>query len=439
MRISRVQVKQLFGKFDFDLAFDPEYVTCITGENGVGKTTILKLIESVLKVDAQAMELIPFESVKIVSPDGKSIEASKKIPKLAEEFEFELVERDIEFEFSNGIKYIHQSENLAELGLAEQSVFYNWLSETYDNHQRLFGNSIFWEIVPGREVTVTDLINEFGVDMPEKIRSIAEDLKSEQIALEPYVSTTLVSVGLKRSSISEGGVPRFDSHDLLRRRFRASVESFERTLSELNSTFAARLIETSQDEPASEAFQKESKLQRMKVNELESQIMKLVDFGFPIDTSIFRNLELFTNGPDYRIAKLRCEDLKVALRDMNQLLRLMSLLKDVLNRKFRNKRYLVNYERLCWFEDEDGNQIYQEHLSSGETNLLTIFHDIAASDPRSSIFLVDEPEVSLNIVWQREFLNDLDKFAEILDAQFIVVTHSPSILQDREDTYVVPL
>ena len=51
MRISRVQVKKLFGQNDFDITFDPSLITCITGDNGVGKTTILKLIEAVLAVE----------------------------------------------------------------------------------------------------------------------------------------------------------------------------------------------------------------------------------------------------------------------------------------------------------------------------------------------------------------------------------------------------
>lgn len=44
--ISSVKITKLFGRFNYELKFMPENIMIITGPNGYGKSTILKMINS---------------------------------------------------------------------------------------------------------------------------------------------------------------------------------------------------------------------------------------------------------------------------------------------------------------------------------------------------------------------------------------------------------
>ncbi|MCB0909950.1 MAG: AAA family ATPase, partial [Nocardioidaceae bacterium] len=49
------------------------------------------------------------------------------------------------------------------------------------------------------------------------------------------------------------------------------------------------------------------------------------------------------------------------------------------------------------------------------------------------LVLIDEPEISLHVAWQRQFLNDLQRIAQLGEMRFIVATHSPQIVGEWGD------
>ena len=51
----------------------------------------------------------------------------------------------------------------------------------------------------------------------------------------------------------------------------------------------------------------------------------------------------------------------------------------------------------------------------------------------NSLILVDEPELSLHVAWQREMLKDLQDMADLSDFRAILATHSPQIIGERWD------
>ena len=67
-------------------------------------------------------------------------------------------------------------------------------------------------------------------------------------------------------------------------------------------------------------------------------------------------------------------------------------------------------------------------LSSGEKQLLIQFMEVILQEGRSLIFIADEPELSLHIIWQEKLLKALRDLN--INAQLIVATHSPDIVAD---------
>jgi len=78
------------------------------------------------------------------------------------------------------------------------------------------------------------------------------------------------------------------------------------------------------------------------------------------------------------------------------------------------------------------------HLSSGEQQLLLLFCNTLVSRARPSIFIIDEPEISLNVKWQRKLVQNLLDVSQGGNTQFIFASHSIELLTQHRDK-VVPV
>lgn len=75
-------------------------------------------------------------------------------------------------------------------------------------------------------------------------------------------------------------------------------------------------------------------------------------------------------------------------------------------------------------------------LSSGEKNDFVMFYRLIFNITKNSIVLIDEPEISLHIEWQEEYLDRLIDICEMNGLQAIVATHSPNIVNGHFDLFV---
>jgi len=73
-------------------------------------------------------------------------------------------------------------------------------------------------------------------------------------------------------------------------------------------------------------------------------------------------------------------------------------------------------------------------LSSGERHILTLLFSSTHMTASDGIVLIDEPELSLHVDWQRSILTELTKQAG--DRQIIVCTHSPEVAADHQEALV---
>lgn len=83
------------------------------------------------------------------------------------------------------------------------------------------------------------------------------------------------------------------------------------------------------------------------------------------------------------------------------------------------------------------DQIQMSMLSSGEKQIVSLFAHIYFSNEKEYFVIVDEPELSLSVSWQKKFLPDIMSTQRC--AGLIAVTHSPFIYDNIFDTYARPL
>ena len=75
-----------------------------------------------------------------------------------------------------------------------------------------------------------------------------------------------------------------------------------------------------------------------------------------------------------------------------------------------------------------------ESLSSGERQLLLLFCYTLLAREKTSIFIIDEPELSLNVKWQRRLIGALRDIVEDTPNQFLFATHSIELIAQHEDS-----
>jgi predicted ATP-dependent endonuclease of OLD family len=86
-------------------------------------------------------------------------------------------------------------------------------------------------------------------------------------------------------------------------------------------------------------------------------------------------------------------------------------------------------------ETAENEDIGIAKLSSGEKHVLKLF--IEALLVEDSSILIDEPELSLHLDWQRRLVNDLRLLNS--GAQYILASHSPDIMADVDDSKIFRL
>ena len=83
--------------------------------------------------------------------------------------------------------------------------------------------------------------------------------------------------------------------------------------------------------------------------------------------------------------------------------------------------------------DKAGDEIELHHLSSGEKQIVSLFSHLYLSGGKNYFVLIDEPELSLSVSWQRKFLLDI-RNANFC-AGLVAVTHSPFIYDNALRKY----
>lgn len=94
-----------------------------------------------------------------------------------------------------------------------------------------------------------------------------------------------------------------------------------------------------------------------------------------------------------------------------------------------NKKLMVgsNGELIILLPDETASNVYR--LSSGEKQILVMLAQLIFRESKKkigSVFIIDEPEISLHIEWQELFVASVRMASP--NTQFILATHSPSII-----------
>jgi len=99
---------------------------------------------------------------------------------------------------------------------------------------------------------------------------------------------------------------------------------------------------------------------------------------------------------------------------------------DIFELDIKLKGFSKDEKTMPIFENSAGEEFDINDLSSGEKQLFLRTLSIKMLEPKNSIILIDEPELSLHPKWQQRIIEVYKKIGE--NNQIIIATHSPHIL-----------
>jgi len=110
-------------------------------------------------------------------------------------------------------------------------------------------------------------------------------------------------------------------------------------------------------------------------------------------------------------------------------------LEELIRNLFSGGKELMFTDQSIEIKTPPGKKFGLSSLSSGEKHLLMILVQTLLAEMSSII--IDEPEISMHVDWQRKLIKIMRVLAP--EAQLIMATHSPEVMADISDQFVIPM
>lgn len=428
--ISTLKIKNLFGRFDYELEFKKQGVTIITGPNGYGKSTILKIIEALSNGRLEYFFSLDFKCIEIELKDNvnkirieKSIVDKNEMPVLninGESFLYSLI-------CNNKIKKYNEEF------IRNNLTSYNYKSKI-------------------KYLTDTKCVYEYGYgledeDEDESIDIGVRKLFNKRDKLNQYVAT----VNYIRNSI--GKIHFIKEQRLMRKADYSNIRHNERivdTIAELpkkltdlinnisseyssianrlDSTYPNRLFDMEKGIKDEEEF-------NQSMDEMNGKFDKLNKYDI---SEIKSSNSLKFKEEHSKALKIYFDDFNKKYKVYEDFIRKLDLFTDIINARLSFKKIKISREDGIKVVNSDNEEkkIELTQLSSGEKQEIVLFYELIFETDDELVILIDEPEISLHIVWQQMFMDDLLKIVEYKRINVIVATHSASIISNHWDIQI---
>jgi predicted ATP-binding protein involved in virulence len=134
-------------------------------------------------------------------------------------------------------------------------------------------------------------------------------------------------------------------------------------------------------------------------------------------------------GPGVAMAlEIYVKDASQKLDVFNSLLSRVDLFKELIERRFLDKTLRIDRESGFKIISKTGRDVPLDRLSSGEQHQLILVFDLLFDVKEDSLILIDEPELSLHVAWQKTFIESLTRIISLNAFDVLLATHSPAVV-----------
>ena len=417
--LTKIRIEKLFDIFDYDIELKAEGVTILTGPNGYGKTTVLKIMDALASQNSFFFVALLFQKITLCLSDGNTI-VLRKIDK--DEVEV-VVNKDKPFRWNE--KSLNKIIE-AQFPQFRQIDEKRWLDRRTD------------EIV-SRDALLQSVGSEFP-DLVEQFK-ISDWTKSLEIPRVYFIreQRLLRPVAYDRERVRHGQ-SRYEFDESisgfkntieeyakqLREKIKETLAKSSQITQELDSSFPRRLFDQKDD-----ISEDEFKLRFDKVKEIQKSLSEYEISDIKEDTH-----------PTYKTENAKAlhvyiNDAEKKLAVFSELLGKLKAFTNILNeRRFTFKRIAISKGDGFKFATAQDKPLALGDLSSGEQQEVVLLYELLFKVMQGTLVLIDEPELSLHVVWQKQFLDDIFNIIALQKINIIIATHSPQIINNHWDLTV---
>jgi predicted ATP-binding protein involved in virulence len=449
MKIQKISVSGLFGVFNHEISLNlSEKITIIHGSNGFRKTAILRMLSGFFNTQYSVFEKIPFENFQINFVNRNSVTVQKnvkdKTPRGIQDIEFIYYEPGQE----DKIFCLRSTQKMSR----RQTSSFRFHPDTWDEiipEICRIGSRAWRDLPTGETLTAQEVIEKYVNFLTNEGNLYTEDdwltkLKSD-VHIRLIESQRLLNFLPSRSSGSYSGSSSMSPTVLayseeIAQLIKSKLAEYGATSQSLDRTFPARVVK----QPLSPEVTDEQL--RQQLDELEKKHSRLIEIGLldqDGDAGLLTQLQSIDESTR-NVLSVYIEDVEKKLDVFREIASKIDLLKRIINKKFSYSYKEISFSKEKGFvfntlyhpDSPNHGTVSPTDLSSGEQHELVLLYELLFKVQPNSLVLIDEPELSLHVGWQSQFLKDLQEIAELADLDILIATHSPDIIQDRWDLTV---
>ena len=446
MKITKIEVKKLFGVFDHEIPLNiKDHITIIHGPNGYGKTILLTLVNAIFNSKYSKFRTIPFRELSIYFDNKTVLYLKKNITTDDEKRKKSKNGEQLQMEFHAPRSKQKVYTITLDIDMENLNFPIEIIEDRINSLERI--GPLTWLYQPTNEkLSLIQVFDRFGHMLPFtniKIKGEPPQLKKvkKMININFIETQRLLNVSDSYQPSIISRIRRPSRPMWLQAVSKYSVELSEAIQSKLaeygslsqslDRTFPTRLVRRRRSsEPTIEEL-------KIELNKLETKRSRLIAAGFlekgkEID---FKDLQKIDKS-NTNVLSVYIKDVKQKLSVFDELAEKIDLLIKIINNRFLHKKLSINKTDGFIFKTTEGKIIPPTSLSSGEQHELVLLYEMLFKVKPNSLILIDEPEISLHVAWQQEFLKDLQEITRLVGFDVLIATHSPQIINDRWDLTV---
>jgi predicted ATPase len=417
--IDRIEIKKLWGSSNVNFKCDKHY-NFLIGENGTGKTTVINLIAATLLVDFNKLDKAEFEEIKIylraLNGNKKpSITVTKKIKKDLPFFDIEYEIRPSQSEHSikfnldgyelerayRGLpqKYLKDHLRTGQFKTIyseiEKYIAVNWLSVHRNSEDMNFQDE-------KRNIPAIDIkINELNESLVRYFSMLAKKYSDEIIELQQQILLSIITPETEDKILN------------LRNSINVDVE--KKSLKDMFEVLG--LKENKVKNKINQHFEKFNK-----AKEHLNEFGNINTHHFAALLNVWRSHALVEKYENLQKSKKHI---------FAQQAKFIELMNELLSKRKSVK--ISEGNELIFYTSSD-KPLGLAELSSGEKQLLIILGQALLQNEKPTIYIADEPELSLHLKWQVALTRAISNLNP--NSQIIFATHSPDIVSVHQDKII---
>lgn len=448
MNIIRLEIKGLYGYIDKEIDFYND-ITLLVGINGSGKTSLLNIIHWMIKPSIAILCVTEFKVIKLIF-SYKSIRYTATCSHNQKTFKYELKSEKGKDSYNPLI--VHLKIIPSEIN-NDDTLKANLIQE-YSQLKPDLKEKKTWNILSMFPTpTIIGLDRNLYVEESEKIlvdtttrgkvvRKSSISYNTPQQRVKDLVNTEYrksknavlnLTNNLKNSlmlSTFDGSITHESFNTGIKQKLDLSqIKNAEKRVDEYFNQFEKNSFSKKDRNVVKNYFSKLENITTQYQNNSTDETIKLL-YGLNANQFIKVN-KLLVEFEKFEIeSNKKLEHINLFLNTINYFLK--DSAKKLL---FKEDTAEITFNTL----DKNGNDVTDvtefrdiKYLSSGEQQILILFAYLTFNSQDGRIFIIDEPELSLHIKWQEDFLEYLERITP-KSVQLILATHSPILVGKKKE------